>query len=57
LIIFMGCVSHNFWKRLLLNFQSSEGMWTKKNYMKLAEEEEKGQVFFGSVGEAKFRFL
>jgi len=41
----------------VLNFQSSEGMWTKKNYMKLAEEEEKGQVFFGSVGEAKFQFL
>jgi hypothetical protein len=30
-------------------------MWTKKNYMKLAEEE--GMQFFGSVEEVKFQFF
>jgi len=29
-------------------------MWTKKNYMKLVEEEEGKQFSFGSVGETKF---
>jgi hypothetical protein len=28
-------------------------MWTKKNYMKLVEEEEGMQFSFGSVGETK----
>jgi hypothetical protein len=32
-------------------------MWMKKNYVKLAEEEEGMQFFFGSVGKAKFRFF
>jgi hypothetical protein len=32
-------------------------MWMKKNYLKLVEEEEGMQFFFGSVGEAKFRFF
>jgi hypothetical protein len=39
------------------NFQRSERMWMKKNYMKLVEEEEGRQFSFGSVGEAKFRFF
>jgi hypothetical protein len=31
-------------------------MWMRKNYMKLAKEEEGGN-FFGSVEEVKFRFF
>jgi hypothetical protein len=29
-------------------------MWMKKNYMKLAEEEETKQFYFGNVEEVKF---
>jgi hypothetical protein len=32
-------------------------MWTRKNYMKLAEEEEGMQFSFGSVEEVKFQFF
>jgi hypothetical protein len=38
-------VSHNSWKQLVLNFQRSGRMWTKKNYMKLAKEEESRTIF------------
>jgi len=34
----------------MLSFQRSEGMWTKKNYMKLDEEEEEGRIFLLGVG-------
>ncbi len=36
----------------MLSFQRSGGMWTKKNYMKLIEEEEEAGFFFWGVGEA-----
>ncbi len=32
-------------------------MWTKKNYMKLAEEEEEAKLSFWGVGEVKFSFF
>ncbi len=32
----------------MLSFKRSGGMWTKKNYMKLAKEEEKEDFSFGS---------
>jgi hypothetical protein len=31
-------------------------MWTRKNYMKLVEEEE-GRQFFGTMEEVKFQFF
>jgi len=44
--IFMRSASHNYWRRLVLNFQKNKRMWTIKNYMKLAEEEEEAWFFF-----------
>ncbi len=42
-----------------IELSKKQKVWTKNNYMKLAEEEEEeGRQFsFGSVGEAKFRFF
>ncbi len=43
--IFMVSASHDSWRWLVLCFQRSGRMWTKKNYMKLVEEE--GRQFLG----------
>jgi hypothetical protein len=44
LAIFMGSVICNSCKQLVLSFQRNNGMWTKKNYKKLVEEEE-GRIY------------
>jgi hypothetical protein len=46
----MGNASHDSRRQLVLNFQKGRGMWIKKNYMKLVEEEEGGQFFFWECG-------
>ncbi len=50
LTIFMGSVNHDSWKWLVLCFQKSRRMWTKKNYMKLIEEKEESAIFFWEDG-------
>jgi hypothetical protein len=56
LTIIIGSVNHDSGKWLVLSFQGNRKMWMRKNYMKLAEEEE-GMQFFGSVEEVKFWFF
>jgi hypothetical protein len=52
---FMGNVSHNSWRRLVLSFQKDGRWWTKGNYMKLVKRKKKqAKKNLLGVGEAKF---
>ncbi len=55
--IFYGECESQFLEMIGDALSGSRRMWMKKNYMKLAEEEEGMQLFFGNVGKAKFRFF
>ncbi len=54
-----GECESRFLEMISIELSKKQKVWTKNNYMKLAEEEEEeGRQFsFGSVGEAKFRFF
>jgi hypothetical protein len=44
----MSNVNHGSWGRLVWSFQSSEGRWTSKSYMKLAKKEKRQFLFLVS---------